>query len=387
MILYIELCNFIDHPLGGHLSFAKHLTSAMKGEMHLVGITTSNEEPIGKWFTKNVEGYNYSVLNIYRTSKTSKKPLIPNRIKDYWRFKRCLHLINFEDYEIIVVQTPEVLMALPNSCLSKVVLIMPGVENPLSISRYKIARNFQGLYDKLFFDKVRKVRIALAAADKQSINECVLRSRGKITNQLVVQFPTRYDSNIFRLKNKEQLRLKYKIRQEDRIFVTTGRLSWFKGWKFMIDSFALFHQHCPNSYLYFIGDGEDRAKIESYLESLDLVESVRLLGYQTLDTISDYLNLADLFMMGSYKEGWSTSLVEAVACGVPCVVTNFSSASEMVHDGINGYVLNERSEKEFAAKMEEALKLDVSRIRELAQNIQNYSVANMRKAFTDAINK
>lgn len=53
MNIFIELCNFKDHPLGGHLSFAKHLTCAMQGDLHLVGITTDSSEPIHQWYKKN----------------------------------------------------------------------------------------------------------------------------------------------------------------------------------------------------------------------------------------------------------------------------------------------------------------------------------------------
>lgn len=52
MNIFIELCNFKDHPLGGHLSFAKHLTCAMQGDLHLVGITTDSSEPIHQWYKK-----------------------------------------------------------------------------------------------------------------------------------------------------------------------------------------------------------------------------------------------------------------------------------------------------------------------------------------------
>ena len=46
--LFIELCNYSDYPLGGHLSFALHLTQAMKGEIDLIGITTEKTDKIGE---------------------------------------------------------------------------------------------------------------------------------------------------------------------------------------------------------------------------------------------------------------------------------------------------------------------------------------------------
>jgi len=42
--------------------------------------------------------------------------------------------------------------------------------------------------------------------------------------------------------------------------------------------------------------------------------------------------------MASSYEGWPTSLVEAVACGIPCCVTDFGAAREIIHEGENGFV-------------------------------------------------
>lgn len=158
-------------------------------------------------------------------------------------------------------------------------------------------------------------------------------------------------------------------------------MNWFKGWKLMIDAFNIFLKTNSDTTLYFIGDGEDRDKIDNYIMKLKLSKHIKLIGFQSLDIIADYLNMADLFIMGSYKEGWSTSLVEAVSCGVPCVVTDFSSASEMVRNGINGYVVSERNESLFAEKMNSALSLTDENLIQAAQNIQCLSVGNMRKEF------
>lgn len=381
MNLFIELCNFTDYPLGGQLSFARHLTHAMQGDLHLAGITTSTSEPIHQWFTKRIEDADYKIFNVYYTRKSSKKPIVPTRLSDYFQLRKCINKLNLEQYNNIIVQAPEVLLNIPNIYLHKVILIMPGVENPLSISRYKIARNFQKLYDKIFFKKAHAVCHILAAADNKSIQACIERSKGQIKKEQIVQFPTRYDDSIFNIKDAKKLRQQYNIPDNQKIIVTTGRLNWFKGWKLMIDSFNIFLKTNCDATLYFIGDGEDRNNIEAYIMELKLSKYIKLLGYQSLNTISDYLNMADIFIMGSYKEGWSTSLVEAVSCGTPCVVTDFSSASEMVHNEENGYVILERNENLFAEKMNNALLLSNEKVIQAAKNIQDLSVGNMRKAF------
>lgn len=378
-ILYIELCNFRDYPLGGHLSFALHITKAMQGNMDLVGIATDPKEIIGKWTYKYIENYQYKIFNIaYIKPKSFKKPIIPARLTDYIYLKKFIDKLELNNYDIIIVQTPEVLLALPNDILNKVCLVTPGVENPLTISRYKIARLFAKVYDKIFFKNASKVKCILAVADKNAISNFIKRSNNTIDVNKVHQFPTRYDANIFNIRDKIASRENLGLPENEIIIVTTGRLNWFKGWKFIIDSFRKFKEDMPSSHLYFIGDGEDHSKIQEYINSCKC-KDVTLLGRKDLITVSDYLNAADLFVMGSYKEGWSTSLVEAVACGLPCVVTDFSSAKEMIEEGVNGFVLSKRDETTFKDKMVAALKISHEKLYEKAVENQKYSVQNMRK--------
>jgi glycosyltransferase involved in cell wall biosynthesis len=68
-----------------------------------------------------------------------------------------------------------------------------------------------------------------------------------------------------------------------------------------------------------------------------------------------YLNASDLFIMGSYIEGWSTSLIEALACGIPVCVTDFGSAKEVVEEGKNGFVVNSHDTDLFTQAMLKAL--------------------------------
>ena len=386
-ILFIELCNFTDYPLGGHLSFATHLATAMQGDIDLVGIRTDTRFPERTWSKIELCGHTYNFFNVKNIALSFKKPLIPSRVSSFFQIKRCIRQVLFhKDYDLIIVQTPEVLLSMPKSSLKKVCLIMPGVGNPLEISRYTFFRRFAKLYDKLFFSYVKHVKIILPAADKEAIQQFIVRSCNCVTEDKVKQFPTRYDATLFKMMDKQQARSLLHIPENELMLVTTGRLNWFKGWKFLIDSFLLFKKNHAQAKLYFIGKGEDELKIREYISELSLDESVILAGVHPLPVVARYLQSADLFVMGSFFEGWSTALVEAVACAVPCVVTEFSSAHDLVKDGENGFVLTNRNEHDYVVLLEKALKLDFKEISSHAFNAyQKMSVQTMRSQLNDIL--
>lgn len=56
---------------------------------------------------------------------------------------------------------------------------MPGVSNPLSISRYPYAKKFAAFYDKIFFKWASHVKILLAAADKKQFQNLLKEVRGQ----------------------------------------------------------------------------------------------------------------------------------------------------------------------------------------------------------------
>jgi glycosyltransferase involved in cell wall biosynthesis len=144
----------------------------------------------------------------------------------------------------------------------------------------------------------------------------------------------------------------------------------------MIDSFEIFTKSFPDSLLYFIGNGEEHEVIIEYIEELGLKSKVQLVGFQDAEIVSYYLNASNIFIMGSYKEGWSTSLVEAVSCGIPACVTDFSSASDIISENISGYVCKNRNEVEFSELMIKCLNLNRDNL-PLEKDILRSSVKNL----------
>ena len=380
-ILVVDNVNYEDYPTGGILNFYRNMLPAFGSDLLLAGITTDNATPVGIWTQKTIEGRNFEYFSMARVTPSAKRPLIPERITNCFYIRKYINtILKRNDFDWIVTHKPEVMYFIPDGYMSKTCYIMPGVENPLSISRYPWARNLAGLYDRFFLmPKAAKARKLLAAADYNDRKAFADRSKGKINVDKVIEFPTRYDDSIYGVNRTMR-------NDNEKVFVTVGRLGWFKGWKLMIDSLKQTHEIINNAKLYFIGDGEDYDKIKTYIHEQGLDESVILLGKKAPREIAEWLNKADVFVMGSMAEGWSTTLVEACACGVPCVVTDFSSAREMVADGKNGYVVTGRDEKVFSKKMIEALSLDRDDVIEYDKRYERLAVSHLKEDMERVLN-
>lgn len=376
-IYIIELCNFEDYPTGGHLSFAKQMLKAFGSQIALIGISTGCE-PIKKWIKKEVDGIEYDFFSIKRVHKYFKRPIIPDRLKGFYYLSKCHKELKFLESENVFIQTPEVLFAIRNWNIKNICFRSPGVENMLVSSRFWYAKYFKNIFESVLFHNLQKVNTILASADRNAIIAFSKRSNNRIHLSQIVQFPTRIDLRTFKPVERKVARKELNFDFKRKLIVTTGRLGSLKGWKFMINCFELFKASYPESNFCFLGDGEERSRIEKYIRQRNLSNNVFLLGKQNHETIALYLNACDLFIMGSSIEGWSTSLVEAISCGVPVCITNFSSAKELVTDNVNGFVCDNRDEIEFVRKMNQALNISKKALLEKSLEMSKFSVANLK---------
>jgi glycosyltransferase involved in cell wall biosynthesis len=200
--------------------------------------------------------------------------------------------------------------------------------------------------------------LVLAAADAASIAAYVARSEHRLRKSDIISFPTRVDTSVFQPNDKECARGQLGLPSNACIVVTVGRLHWAKGWDLLIDAFKLFRMPRDDAHLVFVGDGQDRPKIETRIKANGLSESVHITGYLDATSIAVYLNAADIFVLGSLAEGWPTVVVEALATGKAIVSTRVSAITELVENGENGYIVETRDPHEFCNAMNAALRLD-----------------------------
>lgn len=99
-------------------------------------------------------------------------------------------------------------------------------------------------------------------------------------------------------------------------------------------------------------------------------DAVKYLG--VTDNVPLYLGRTNVVMvLPSYSEGLSRSLMEACAMGRPVIASNIPGCKETVEDGKNGYLIEPRSSESLVKKIEEFLKLDETKKREMGRQSRN----------------
>jgi glycosyltransferase involved in cell wall biosynthesis len=177
------------------------------------------------------------------------------------------------------------------------------------------------------------------------------RGGGVLSHKQVVSSPTLVDAKIFYLN-----RLTEPV--PGPVLVSCGRLNVVKGWDLVFDAYLKVREEIPTARLYFVGDGEDRGKLETRIGEAGVGNSVFITGFLAPQGVARMLNSAHLFLLGSHREGWPTALVEAEACGLPAVVTDVSGASSLIEQGRNGFIAQDRDAAGFAKKIIAALALE-----------------------------
>ena len=123
-------------------------------------------------------------------------------------------------------------------------------------------------------------------------------------------------------------------------FLASSRLIAKKNLFRLLDAYTLYRRRAGLDYwrLVLLGDGELRPSIESRIAKLDLLQDVRLPGFKQYDELPAYYGLASAFVHASTTEQWGLVVNEAMASGLPVLVSNrCGCAPDLVRAGVNGF--------------------------------------------------
>ncbi|MBI5657486.1 MAG: glycosyltransferase [Geobacter sp.] len=134
---------------------------------------------------------------------------------------------------------------------------------------------------------------------------------------------------------------------------TAARLNSIKNIQMMLRVLKLVLPHVPHCFLIIAGQGEEEHALKALAADLCIEENVRFIGLR--DDLGEIYQLFDVFLLTSFSEGISVTLLESMATGVPSVVTDVGGNHEVVVEGKTGYLTEVNDSVMMAARIMELL--------------------------------
>jgi glycosyltransferase involved in cell wall biosynthesis len=241
--------------------------------------------------------------------------------------------------------------------------------------------HFHSVFIPWFFPLIKKLR-------KNNFNRIVLAPHGGYTNSTVNKslkkklFFRFYDSKIIKKvsiihiigKNSELCDLifpyinQYKILpngnyyenrpinfdRQNLIFGYMGRLQCdHKGLDLLIEAFNLYKREGGKGLLYFVGNGPDEQKLKNLSNKYDLHKYVKFLGSLFDSAKSDFLDNCTGFIHTSRWEGMPMAILEAMAHGIPLIITRETNLDEYVESKGAGLIISPNTIENIVLRLKE----------------------------------
>ena len=152
----------------------------------------------------------------------------------------------------------------------------------------------------------------------------------------VVSIPTGIDLAVFQPGDRAAARARLGLPLARNIVGIVATLRSWKGHRYLLQAMAELRER--EALLVVVGEGPQRAALETLAAQLDLGERVRFAGNQV--DVAPWMQSFDLFCLPSYaNEGVPQALMQAMACALPVVTTAVGSIDEIVEDGATGVMV------------------------------------------------
>lgn len=203
--------------------------------------------------------------------------------------------------------------------------------NPQSLSEKLIAK----IHDRIALKALSKCDY-LAALTKGDCNFWAQH----IPNTCVIPNPLTYYPETINDVQKDHNRI-----------ISIGRLTSIKRFDRLIEAFALIHQNNPLWHIDIYGEGSDKPQLNDIITKFGLTN--RIIIHPPTNNIFSEMKKSQILVMTSESEGFPLVLIEAMACGTPCLSFNCPyGPSEIIEHNKNGILAKNGDIQDLAKQMQ-----------------------------------
>lgn len=161
---------------------------------------------------------------------------------------------------------------------------------------------------------------------------------------------------------------------DNKNIISVGRLEPEKGFLDLVSVFKLIELKDGEVYLNLVGDGSQKDKIFKNIVDNNISRKVKMPGYLDFEELNKLYEETSLYLMTSYTESFGLVLIEAMSHGIPVIAFSCAEgAKELINNGVNGYLINNRNEHEMADRAVKLLN-NPDKLKELGENARTMAL-------------
>lgn len=328
--------------LGGPTYNAAYLTAGLSGEFETMLIGGVHEEgEISSTYINDELGIDYKVLPTLRRSINFKQ--------DQAAYREICSIIREFKPDIVHTHASKAGAIGRWAAFSEKVPVVVHTFHGHVFEHYfgkAKTRFYKGVERRL----ARKSAAIIAISPKQKEELCLKHKIASPSKTHIV--PLGFDLNRFtrdKEKKRRTFRAQFELSDAQVAIGIIGRFAPIKNHRLFIEAFSKID--APNKVAVFIGDGEERANIETWLREYGVSqEQVRLCSWIT--NIDWALAGLDIVALSSLNEGTPVSLIEAQAAGVPVVSTDVGGVRDVIDHQESGFIVSQEA-NDFAFALQE----------------------------------
>lgn len=200
-----------------------------------------------------------------------------------------------------------------------------------------LAKQSQSTINRLVLKFTIK-RANMIAGDCLAVRDKILELSHFPADRIII-FPWGVDINQFHpVPSRLQLREKLGW-QKNKVVISTRSFEPIYGIEVFLQATKKVIEENPLVRFLMLGDGSMKSQVKDFIARNNLGHAIYLTGRVNHDQLPDYFNEADLYVSSSYSDGSSVSLLEAMACKLPVIVTDLPANREWVQPGVNGWLV------------------------------------------------
>jgi glycosyltransferase involved in cell wall biosynthesis len=188
---------------------------------------------------------------------------------------------------------------------------------------------------------------------------------GAVPRHKIRYIPNGVDTERFKPNLEDRLKVRKELGVDGFVWLAVGRFDPPKDYPNMLQAFARVINKHSNTMLLIAGDGPLRETMENMARELGIERRIKFLGIRR--DVPQLMNAVDAYVMSSSWEGMPNVLLEASATGLPIVATNVGGNSEVVLDGITGFLVPPRNPEALAEAMLRMMDLPEEKRREMGK--------------------